>query len=135
MAKCARKRNYECGMVGVYKENLYLYTMQTVTKELTKLYYAIGEVASMFDVNPSLIRFWEKEFTIIKPKKNKKGNRMFTPADIKNFEKIYQLVKMQGYTLEGAKRELGKKQDIPEANLELMEKLEKIKLQLIALKF
>ena len=108
--------------------------MQTVTKELTKLYYSIGEVASMFDVNSSLIRFWEKEFTIIKPKKNKKGNRMFTPADIKNFEKIYQLVKLQGFTLEGAKKKLTEKHDVPDVNLKLMERLEKIKLQLIALK-
>ncbi len=105
-----------------------------VTKELTKLYYSIGEVASMFNVNSSLIRFWEKEFSIIKPKKNKKGNRMFTPKDIENFERIYHLVKLQGFTLEGAKKELNKKPEIPKANLDLMEKLEKIKLQLLALK-
>ena len=71
--------------------------------QLTKLYYSIGEVADMFGVNTSLIRFWEKEFTIIKPKKNKKGNRLFTPKDILNFNKTYVLVKEQGYTLEGAK--------------------------------
>lgn len=108
--------------------------MQTLTKELTKLYYSIGEVAGMFDVNSSLIRFWEKEFTIIKPKKNKKGNRMFTAADINNFEKIYQLVKVQGFTLDGAKKELNKKHAVPEGNLIVMETLEKIKLQLMALK-
>lgn len=75
-------------------------------KQLTKLYYTIGEVATMFNVNTSLIRFWEKEFTIIQPKKNKKGNRLFTPKDILNFNKIYNLVKVQGFTLEGAKNAL-----------------------------
>ncbi len=75
-------------------------------KQLTKLYYTIGEVADMFNVNTSLIRFWEKEFTIIQPKKNKKGNRLFTPKDIINFNKIYNLVKEQGFTLEGAKNAL-----------------------------
>lgn len=108
--------------------------MQMVTKELTKLYYSIGEVANMFNVNSSLIRFWEKEFSNIKPKKNKKGNRMFTPKDIENFEKIYHLVKLQGFTLEGAKKKLNKKSEVPKMNLDLMEKLEKIKLQLLALK-
>ncbi len=75
-------------------------------KQLTKLYYTIGEVATMFSVNTSLIRFWEKEFSIIQPKKNKKGNRLFTPKDIINFNKIYNLVKEQGFTLEGAKNAL-----------------------------
>ena len=71
---------------------------------LTKLYYTIGEVADMFSVNASLIRFWEKEFGIIQPKKNRKGNRLFTPKDIETFNKIYQLVKTEGYTIEGAKK-------------------------------
>ncbi len=71
-----------------------------------KLYYTIGEVSEMFVVNTSLIRFWEKEFDIIKPKKNKKGNRLFTPDDIDNFKVIYNLVKEQGLTLEGAKKYL-----------------------------
>jgi DNA-binding transcriptional MerR regulator len=70
------------------------------------LYYTIGEVSEMFGVNTSLIRFWEKEFDIIKPKKNKKGNRLFTPEDIDNFKVIYNLVKEQGLTLEGAKKYL-----------------------------
>ncbi len=108
--------------------------MTTITKELTKLYYSIGEVAEMFNVNPSLIRFWEKEFSIIKPKKNAKGNRMFTVNDIRNFEKIYQLVKNKGFTLDGAKKELAKKNKVSPQNLDLMEKLEKIKLQLLAMK-
>ena len=74
--------------------------------DIVKLFYSIGEVAEMFDVNTSLIRFWEKEFDIIKPKKNKKGNRLFTPEDIDNFKVIYNLVKEQGLTLEGAKKYL-----------------------------
>ena len=72
-------------------------------KHHEKLYYSIGEVARMFDVNTSLIRFWEKEFEVIKPKKNKKGNRMFTPKDVDNFHLIFHLVKEKGYTLKGAK--------------------------------
>lgn len=74
--------------------------------DIVKLYYTIGEVSIMFDVNASLIRFWEKEFDIIKPKKNKKGNRLFTPEDVDNFKVIYNLVKEQGLTLEGAKKYL-----------------------------
>ena len=72
----------------------------------TKLYYSIGEVATLFDVNTSLIRFWEKEFIVIRPKKNKKGNRMFTKKDVDNFHLIYHLVKEKGYTLKGAKETL-----------------------------
>ena len=65
-----------------------------------KLYYTIGEVAKAFEVNASLIRFWEKEFDVIQPKKNAKGTRRFTPSDIKNLELIYHLVKERGFTLE-----------------------------------
>lgn len=75
-------------------------------KDDLKLYYTIGEVAEKFGVNTSLIRFWEKEFDIIKPKKNKKGNRLFTKEDLDNFYIIYHLVKERGYTLEGAKKKL-----------------------------
>lgn len=113
--------------------------MQLINKKLTKLYYSIGEVADMFNVNTSLIRFWEKEFSILKPKKNKKGNRLFTVKDIQNLEKIYDLVKIKGFTLEGAKKELRHKSNenpIPhnqtsDVNLLVMEKLEKIKLNLL----
>jgi DNA-binding transcriptional MerR regulator len=81
--------------------------------DIVKLYYSIGEVSAMFDVNTSLIRFWEKEFDIIKPKKNKKGNRLFTKEDIDNFKVIYNLVKEQGLTLEGAKKYLkGNKKNV-----------------------
>lgn len=107
-------------------------------KALSKLYYSIGEVAEMFDVNHSLIRFWEKEFAIIQPKKNKKGNRLFTPKDIENFNKIYHLVKIQGFTLEGAKKELKKKstpENISENTLnDVVSQLEEIKAKLLKLK-
>ena len=71
-------------------------------KQPLKVYYSIGEVADMFGVNTSLIRFWEKEFDVIKPHKNKNGNRQFTKADIDNFHLIYHLVKEIGMTLKGA---------------------------------
>ena len=71
-----------------------------------KRYYSIGEIAQAFNVNTSLIRFWEKEFDILKPKKNAKGNRLFTPEDLKNLKLIYHLVKEKGYTLDGAKQHL-----------------------------
>jgi DNA-binding transcriptional MerR regulator len=76
----------------------------------TKRYYSIGEIAKAFDVNASLIRFWDKEFEALKPKKNAKGNRRFTPEDVQNLKLIYNLVKERGYTLEGAKTYL-KEQD------------------------
>ena len=103
---------------------------------LEKLYYSIGEVSQMFDVNPSLIRFWEKEFSIIKPKKNKKGNRLFTQKDIKNFRLIYQLVKVEGYTLEGAKQKLkkGKGESGKLGNNEIKFILEGLKRDLLSLK-
>ena len=81
------------------------------TDNLTKLYYTIGEVSSMFNVNTSLIRFWEKEFQVISPKKNRKGNRLFTIKDIENINKIYHLVKIKGFTLDGAKNSLKAKED------------------------
>lgn len=75
-------------------------------KEIEKLYYTIGEVAQLFGVNTSHIRFWSNEFDVIRPATNKKGNRLYTRDDIENFKKIYHLVKEKGYTLRGAKTEL-----------------------------
>lgn len=99
-----------------------------------KLYYSIGEVAKMFDVNTSLIRYWEKEFDILKPKKNKKGNRLFTQTDVDNLKIIFHLVKERGYTLQGAKDKLkDNKEDISD-NVEIIDRLEKIKLFLLDLK-
>lgn len=95
--------------------------------QLTKLYYSIGEVAKMFDVNTSLIRFWEKEFSKISPKKNKKGNRMFTPKDILLIDQIYSLVKEQGFTLEGAKNALKNGGSEPTDNTNSVENSQVIK--------
>jgi DNA-binding transcriptional MerR regulator len=99
-----------------------------------KLYYNIGEVAEAFEVNTSLIRFWEKEFDIIKPKKNKKGNRKFTPQDIEHFELIYHLVKERGFTLDGAKQHLKEHKSETLSKFEMIRKLKKIKSELQALK-
>ncbi len=99
-----------------------------------KLYYSIGEVAKAFDVNQSLIRFWDKEFDILKPKKNAKGNRMFTPEDIKNLKLIYHLVKERGFTLEGAKTHLKENQQKTLDKFEIITKLKTIKSELLALK-
>lgn len=109
---------------------------------LTKLYYSIGEVADMFDVNTSLIRFWEKEFPKIQPKKNKKGNRLFTPKDIIIIDKIYFLVKVKGYTLDGAKNEMKGHSKVvierePEENnpnQQVVDKLMQLKDKLLSLK-
>jgi len=103
-------------------------------REIEKIYYPIGEVAEMFNVNTSLIRFWEKEFDIIKPKKNKKGNRLFTKDDLENFKKIFVLVKQEGFTLEGAKQKLKQPIAIVNQNDEIYMKLAKIKAGLIELK-
>jgi DNA-binding transcriptional MerR regulator len=75
-------------------------------REISKMYYTMGEVAILFDVNQSLIRFYEKEFDILQPKKNKKGNRYFTPEDIENLRIIFHLTRDKGYTLTGAKEYL-----------------------------
>ena len=103
-------------------------------KETTKLFYSIGEVAKMFDVNTSLIRFWEKEFDIIKPKKNKKGNRMFTQQDVDNFYIIYHLVKERGFKLEGAKRKLRENKQDTINEIEVVKSLQKIKSFLLEIK-
>ncbi len=95
-----------------------------------KLYFSIGEIAEAFNVNASLIRFWDKEFDILKPKKNAKGNRMFTQEDVKNLKLIYHLVKERGFTLEGAKTHLkdGQKKSLDKH--EIISKLEKVKAEL-----
>lgn len=98
-----------------------------------KLYYSIGEVSKAFDVNASLIRYWEQEFPIIKPKKNKKGNRYFTPEDIKNLKIIYHLVKEKGYTLDGARIALTTNSKISET-VSMIDRLEFVKAELQKLK-
>lgn len=99
-----------------------------------KRYYSIGEVSKAFNVNTSLIRFWDKEFDILKPKKNAKGNRMFTPEDVKNLQLIYHLVKERGFTLEGAKTHLKEGQKKTLDTFEIINKLEIIKSQLVHIK-
>ncbi len=99
-----------------------------------KRYYSIGEVAKAFGVNTSLIRFWENEFEALKPKKNAKGNRKFTPEDIKNLKLIYHLVKERGFTLEGAKIHLKENKKDTLSNFEIITKLEDIKTELIKIK-
>lgn len=99
-----------------------------------KRYYGIGEVAKAFDVNTSLIRFWEKEFDVIQPKKNAKGNRKFTPKDVQNLQLIYHLVKERGFTLEGAKTHLKEERQKTLSNFEIIQKLERIKAELVKIK-
>ena len=99
-----------------------------------KRYYKIGEVAKAFNVNASLVRFWEKEFDIIKPKKNAKGNRLFTAEDIINFKLIFNLVKERGFTLEGAKQKLKKNPDATIQNYAIISRLEAVKAELVKIK-
>jgi len=99
-----------------------------------KLFYSISDVADMFKVNPSLIRFWEKEFDIIKPQKNKKGNRLFTKADVENFHLIYHLVKEKGMTLKGAQLKLKENKGDTEHNFEIIKALENVKNMLIEMR-
>jgi len=99
-----------------------------------KLYFSIGEAAEILDVNTSLIRFWEKEFIILKPKKNKKGNRQFTKEDIENLKMIYHLVKERGFTLQGAKEKLKKGKTSTKKEVDIVESLENVKTFLLNLK-
>lgn len=102
--------------------------------KIEKLLYSISEVAEMFDVNISLIRFWEKEFDIIKPVLNKKGNRQFTPKDIDHFHLIYNLVKEKGMTLKGAQKKLKENKDSTVKNFEIIKHLQNIKADLLLIK-
>ncbi|GGE18939.1 MerR family transcriptional regulator [Psychroflexus salis] len=104
------------------------------TKLAGKLYYGIGEVAEAFEVNASLIRFWEKEFDEIKPKKNAKGNRKFTNEDVKTIELIYHLVKERGFTLEGAKTHLKEEKNKTLSSFEMISKLKNVKAELLKIK-
>ena len=98
-----------------------------------KLFYSMGEVAEMFDVNASLIRHWESQFSILRPKRNKKGNRLFSPEDVENLKMIYHLVKERGMTLEGAKKALRKapSESGVDRDAELMERLQRIRALLV----
>lgn len=103
-------------------------------RDIEKLYYSIGEVAEMFQVSTSLLRFWEKEFDILKPRKNRKGDRFFTAKDIDNLKIIYHLVKERGYTLKGARQKLKEnKQDVID-HVQLVDSLKKVRQFLVDLK-
>ncbi len=103
-------------------------------REIEKLYYSIGEVAEMFGVSKSLIRFWETEFDILKPRKNQKGNRLFTKKDIDNLKVIYHLVKEKGFTLDGARKKLKETQpEKLESNVDVSEKLKSLRAFLVEL--
>ncbi|MBX2966399.1 MAG: MerR family transcriptional regulator [Cyclobacteriaceae bacterium] len=103
-------------------------------KEIEKLYYSIGEVAEIFNVAPSLIRFWETEFDLIKPKKNRKGNRQFTREDIDNVRTIYHLVKEKGFTLQGAKEMLRNDSDSVKDKIDLIDSLKDVRKFLVELR-
>lgn len=103
-------------------------------KEIEKLYYSIGEVAELFNVAPSLIRFWESEFDIIKPKKNRKGNRQFTREDIDNVRTIYHLVKEKGFTLQGAKEVLRNDTQAVRDKMDMIDSLKKVRSFLIEMR-
>ena len=99
-----------------------------------KIFYKISEVSKMFNINISAIRFWEKEFEILKPKKNKKGNRLFTKRDIKNIEIIHHLLKERGFTVEGAKKKIKENKSDTINNIEIVNRLKEIKSFLVNLR-
>ena len=98
---------------------------------MAKLLYSMGEVTEMFDVNASLIRYWESKFDCIKPHKNKKGNRMFTPSDVENLKLIYHLVKEKGMTLEGANKTMKKRGKKVQREVSILERLQNIRAMLL----
>ena len=102
--------------------------------ETSKLYYSISDVAAMFEVNASLIRFWEKEFDIIKPRKNAKGNRLFTQQDIDDIALVHHYVKERRLTLEGARQKIRENRDDAEHNLKIVQSLKNIRAMLMELK-
>ena len=103
-------------------------------RDISKLYYTMGEVTQMFDVNASQIRFYEKEFDILQPKKNKKGNRLFTPEDVENLKIIFSLVKDKGFTLHGAKDYLKQNKNEIKENQKVIDSLERLKQFLLEVK-
>lgn len=100
-------------------------------REISKMYYTMGEVTAMFDVNHSLIRYYEKEFDILQPKKNKKGNRYFTAEDIENLKIIFHLIRDKGYTIQGAKDHLKNNIDESKSQQNIIGALENLKKFLI----
>lgn len=124
-------------IISNFRSITIVYGLMKIEKELTKLYYSIGEVASLFDVSNSLIRYWETEFPMLKPQKNRKGDRRFMVKDIRVLERIYTLVKERGFTLEGAKKEMSNKSAVSatiDTNAKLKVKLNQLEKRLIELR-
>ncbi|WP_423149257.1 MerR family transcriptional regulator [Rubrolithibacter danxiaensis] len=103
-------------------------------RDINKLYYTMGEVTELFNVNASQIRFYEKEFDILQPKKNKKGNRLFSPEDVENLKIIFHLVKDKGFTLQGAKEYLKSNKSEVKENQKVIDSLERLKQFLLEVK-
>lgn len=99
-----------------------------------KLYYSIGEVADMLGEQTSAVRYWEKEFVVLKPRKNKKGNRMFTPKDVENIKIIHQLLKEKGMTINGVKKKMSENPESLRKNHEVIHSLKKIKEMLLEIR-
>jgi hypothetical protein len=132
--------SYDCKIITNFGENSNNKVPLIDIQQLSKLYYSIGEVAELLDVNASLLRFWEKEFKFEISKKNAKGNRLFSVKEIEKINRIYHFVKIEGYTLDGAKKVLRAKTvptiavESSSDHTEIIRKLEQIKARLIQLK-
>lgn len=98
------------------------------------MFFSMGEVSEMFDVNPSLIRFWEKRFDVLKPRKNAKGNRLFTPEDVENLRLIYHLVREKGMTLGGAEKYIKDNKNSLRRDVQILEHLGRIRAALLEIK-
>lgn len=103
-------------------------------KDIEKVYYSIGEIAEMFGVAPSLIRFWETEFESLRPKKNHKGNRQYSKEDLNDFKLIYHLTKEKGFTIPGAREKIRLEKKKTQDKLEAVRSLEKVRAFLVELK-
>lgn len=103
-------------------------------RDIEKLYYTMGEVTQLFDVNASQIRYYEREFEILQPKKNKKGNRLFSPEDVENLKIIFSLLKDKGFTLQGAKDYLRSNKGEVKENQKVIDSLERLKQFLLEVK-
>lgn len=103
-------------------------------KHSRKMFFSMGEVSEMFDVNPSLIRFWEKRFDVLKPHKNAKGNRLFTPEDVENLKLIYHLVKEKGMTLSGAEKYIKDNKHALRRDVQILDYLGRIRATLLEIK-
>lgn len=103
-------------------------------REIEKLYYTMGEVTQLFDVNASQIRYYEREFEILQPKKNRKGNRLFSAEDVENLKIIFSLIKDKGFTIQGAKDFLKSNKNEVKENQKVIDSLERLKQFLLEVK-